>query len=166
MTKTDGDPRVHLFELVTKFRTAMLVTRTRGGELRARPLSLAAEHDDGLLYFATSVDSPKVEEIAAHPDVLVTLQDSVRYVSISGAARICRERALVERLWTETWRVWFPGGKDDPALCILAVAPRDAEYWDQSGTKGIKFLVEMASAYVRGTTPASGGSSDNAKVRL
>jgi general stress protein 26 len=162
----NADPRVHLFELVSKFRTAMLVTQTGGGALRARPLSLAPEHDDGLLYFATSIDSPKVEEAAAHPEVLVTMQDSTRYVSIAGAARICRERTLIDRLWSESWRVWFPGGKDDPALCVLAVAPRRAEYWDQSGPKGIKYLVEMAAAYVRGTTPASGASSENAKVRF
>ena len=158
------DPRVHLFELVTKFHTAMLVTRAAGGALRARPLSLAPAHDEGLLYFATSIDSPKVEEVTAQPEVLVTMQDDLRYVSIAGAARICRERALIDRLWSETWRVWFPRGKDDPALCILAVAPHSAEYWDRSGVKAIKYLVEMAAAYVRGTTPASGGSSDNAKV--
>jgi general stress protein 26 len=155
-----------LYNLVTKFHTAMLVTRTVGGALRARPLSLATAHDDGLLYFATSVDSPKVAEIAANPDVLLTMQDGSCYVSITGAARICRERALIDRLWSESWRVWFPGGKEDPSLCVLAVAPRDAEYWDQTGAKGIKYLVEMAAAYVRGTTPASGASSDNAKVRL
>jgi general stress protein 26 len=161
-----ADPRIHLFELVTKFRTAMLVTRTPGDQLRARPLSLAHAHDEGLLYFATSLDSPKVDEVMVHPDVLVTMQDSQRYVSIAGAARICREPALIDRLWSESWRIWFPQGKADPALCILAVAPRSAEYWDQSGAKGIKYLVEMATAYVRGTTPASGGSSDNAKVRF
>lgn len=166
MGDDDSNPRIHLYNLITKFHTAMLVTRTPGGALRARPLSLAAVHDEGLLYFATSVDSPKVAEIAAHPEVLITLQDGVRYVSISGAARVCRERALIDRLWSESWRVWFPEGKDDPALCILAVAPRDAEYWDQSGAKRIKYLVEMAAAYVRGTTPSSGASSDNAKVRL
>jgi general stress protein 26 len=162
----DSDRRIHLFDLVTKFRTAMLVTRSAGGGLRARPLSLADTHDEGLLYFATSVESPKVAEIAAHPEVVVTMQDSTRYVSISGVARVSREPGLVDRLWSESWRVWFPGGKDDPELCIVAVAPQAAEYWDQSGPKRLKFLVEMAAAYVRGTTPASGSSSDNAKVRL
>ena len=41
-----------------------------------------------------------------------------------------------------------------------------AEYWDQSGARGIKYLIEMAKAYATGTTPASGASSDNVKIRL
>jgi general stress protein 26 len=128
----DNDPRVYLPNLAIEFRTAMLVTRTPGGELRARPLSPAAVHDDGLLYFATLADAAKVAEIAAHPEVLVAMQEGPRYASITGAARICRERALIDRLWSERWRAWFPAGKDDPTLSILAVAPRDAEYWDRS----------------------------------
>lgn len=82
----------------------MLVTRAEGGRLRARPLSLASTHDGGKLYFSTSVESPKVEEMESAPDVLVTLQDDARYVSISGTARITRDRGLIERLWSEPWR--------------------------------------------------------------
>src|SRR5207237_6314067 len=113
-----------------------------------------------------TVDSPKVDEIESYPDVLVTLQDRRRYVSISGTARISRERSLIERLWREPWRVWFPQGKDDPALCLVVVTPREAEYWDQGGAKGIKYLFEMAKAYATGTTPASNASSDNRKVPI
>jgi general stress protein 26 len=166
MAKEDADPRAQLLELVREFKTAMLVTHRLDGPLRARPLSLAQEHDDGVLYFATAVDSPKVDEVVVAPDVLVTLQDSSRYVSISGKARVTRDRALIERLWSEPWRVWFPDGKDDPKLCILAVIPEEAEYWDQSGTKGLRYLAQMIKAYATGTTPSSGVSSDNQKLRL
>jgi general stress protein 26 len=167
MDTNDHDAREHhLLTLLKSFHTAMLVTRNHAGAMRARPLSLSEEHDQGLLYFATSVDSPKVDEIEELPDVLVTLQDSRRYVSITGTARITRERSLIDRLWRESWRVWFPQGKDDPALCLVVVTPREAEYWDQSGVKGIKYLVEMAKAYATGTTPASNASSMNQKVRL
>jgi general stress protein 26 len=127
----ENDPRVHLIDLVTEFGTAMLITHTRGGAMRARPLSPATAHDDGLLYFATLADAAKVAEIAADPEVLVTMQQGARYASIMGAARIFRERALIDRIWSERWREWFPAGKDDPTLSILALAPRDAEYWDQ-----------------------------------
>jgi general stress protein 26 len=36
----------------------MLVTHGEDGSLRARPLSLAKTHDDGVLFFATSIASP------------------------------------------------------------------------------------------------------------
>jgi general stress protein 26 len=156
--------QAHLLELLKSFDTAMLVTRTSEGAMRARPLSLSEEHDQQELYFATSVDSPKVGEIADEPTVLITLQDSKRYVSITGTATITRDRRLIDRLWREPWKVWFPSGKDDPALCLVVVRPTAAEYWDQSGVKGIKYLFGMAKAYATGTRPDSGASSDNQKV--
>jgi general stress protein 26 len=166
MSEIEPESKVRLWELIGKFATAMLVTRTEGGRIRARPLSLASAHDGGKLYFATSLDSPKVEEIESDAEVLVTLQDSVRYVSISGTARLSRDGGLVERLWSEGWRIWFPEGQGDPALAIVEVTPREAEYWDQSGARGIKYALEMVKAYATRTTPESGASSSNRKVQL
>lgn len=161
-----ADDRKRLEELIGHFHAAMLVTHTEDGSLRARPLSLAKVHDDGVLFFATCIASPKVAELERTPKVAVTLQDSRRYVSISGTARITRDRALIERLWSETWKLWFPKGKDDPELCIVEVTPRQAEYWDQSGLHGVKFVLEAAKAYATGTKPKSGESGDHAKIHI
>jgi general stress protein 26 len=83
------------------------------------------------------------------------MQDSGRYVSLSGSARAVRDRALVEGLWSESWKVWFPQGKDDPSLRILIVGPTEASYWDASGLRGLKYFFEAAKAYVNGTRPPS-----------
>lgn len=158
--------QAHLLELLASFGTAMLVTRTQAGAMRARPLTLSDEHDEGRLYFATSIDSPKVGEVEDCSDVLITLQDSRRYVSITGVAEITRDPTLVARLWRETWKIWFPAGKEDPKLCLVVVRPQEAEFWDQTGVKGIKHFLELAKAFAAGTTPGSGASSDSAKVRF
>lgn len=115
----NAESRIRLSELLDEFDTAMLVTRAADGRLRARPLSFAGEHD-GRLFFSTAADSPKVAELEDDARVAVTMQDRARYVSISGTAEVSDDRALVDRLWRESWRVWFPGGKDDPALRLLA----------------------------------------------
>jgi general stress protein 26 len=161
-----AEDRQHLEELLKHFHTAMLVTHTEGAGLRARPLTLAAAHENGRLFFATCVASSKVAELERTPEVLVTLQNSRRYVSIGGTARITRDRALIDRLWSEAWKLWFPKGKDDPELCIVEVTPHEAEYWDQSGLAGVKFVLEAAKAYATGTKPKSGESSNHAKVRI
>ena len=62
------------------------------------------------------------------------------------------------------WRVWNPGGKDDPNLCLIAVHPVEGEYWDTAGARGVRFLVEAAKAYLSGTKPESG--EENEKVSL
>jgi general stress protein 26 len=161
-----ADERKRLEELIGEFHAAMLVTQAADGSLRARPLSLAKSHAGGVLYFATSLASPKVAELERISDVAVTLQDSRRYVSISGTARITRDRGLIDRLWSEAWRLWFPRGKEDPELCIVEVTPREAEYWDQTGLAGVKFILEAAKAYATGTKPKSGESGDHAKIHV
>lgn len=163
---TDTDPREHLFDLIRDFDDAMLVTCTAYGHLRARPMALAKPVDaDGHLYFATAVDSPKVQELEHDARVAVVLQGKARFVSVSGHARVVNDRALIERLWSEAWKVWFPAGKDDPRLCLLAVEPEEAEYWDQAGARGLRYLFRAARAYVTHETPQS-DTEQNAKVRL
>jgi len=152
---SEGEKRQRLSELVSRFDTAMLVTRTDSGGMRARPLSIADSGEDGALYFSTAIDSPKVQELEIDPHVAVVMQDRRRYVSISGVARVVRDRALIERLWSASWKIWFPQGKDDPSLCVLQVEPIEAAYWDMSGRQGVKYVFQMAKAFLSGTTPPS-----------
>ena len=152
---TEHEKRDRLKKLVGAFDTAMLVTRTADGGMRARPLAIADKRDHGVLYFATAAETSKVEELRGDPHVNVTMQDGGRFVSLSGAARVVRDRALVEGLWSESWKVWFPQGKDDPTLRIIIVEPTEASYWDASGLRGLKYFFEAAKAYVNGTRPAS-----------
>src|SRR5213592_4464512 len=93
---SEGEKRQRLSELVSRFDTAMLVTRTDSGGIRARPLSIADSGEDGALYFSTAIESPKVEELEQDPHVAVVMQSRRRYVSISGVAHLVRDRALIE----------------------------------------------------------------------
>jgi general stress protein 26 len=163
---SEAEKRKHLHEMIKGFDSAMLVTRTPVGDLRARPLAIAEAQEDGLLYFATSIESGKVHEVENEPQVGVTFQEKRRFVSVTGRARIVRDRALIDELWSEAWKVWFPKGKEDPALCLLVVDATAAEYWDNAGVKGISELFEAAAAYVKGTRPREDNDATNAKVRM
>jgi general stress protein 26 len=164
---SDEEIRKHFGEIVARFSTAMLVTRTPEGALRARPLTVAGSEPDGTMYFSTSLEAPKVHEIEADAHVVVTLQSDKAYGSLSGTARLSRDRSLIERLWKESWKVWFPKGKDDPSLAILIVTATAAEYWDQSGLAGVKYVLRALKAYVTGTKAGDGvDPGQNAKVPL
>jgi general stress protein 26 len=149
-----AEKRRRLTTLLSHFDAAMLVTRSADG-MRARPLSIARSQDDGALYFSTAIDSPKVQELEADPHVNVVMQDRRRFVSLSGTAKVVRDRALIAQLWRSSWKVWFPKGKDDPSLCLLRIDPTEAAYWDMSGSAGVRYLFGMAKAYVTGKRPPS-----------
>src|SRR6266516_1898602 len=74
----------HFFELIKEFDTATLVTRNRSNELHGRPLSLARTEDGGTLWFSTSLQSVKVEEISADSRVLVVMQNSNQFIVSQG----------------------------------------------------------------------------------
>jgi general stress protein 26 len=167
MARHPEDNRRHLIELVRDFETAMLVTRGSDGALRGRPLTVAKEYDDGRLFFAIRVESLHVRELESDPHVAVLFQDEQRHVSLSGTARLRRDRALIEELWSETWRLWFPHGAEDPNLAIVEVRPTSGEYWDRTGLAGMRYLFAAMKAYATGGKPPdSDDERQNAKVPL
>jgi general stress protein 26 len=154
-------------DLLGKFETAMLVTHTADQGLRGRPMQIAGVDDDSRVWFFTSVESGKVEEIGQDTHVAVTCQkDGDLFLSLSGKATLLRDPAKVEQLWKEAYKAWFPKGKDDPALALVSVTPQDGEYWDDEGLKKIKYLFEAAKAYATGTTPHIDEGDQHAKVKL
>ncbi|HTN86785.1 MAG TPA: pyridoxamine 5'-phosphate oxidase family protein, partial [Sorangium sp.] len=98
----ENGSREKLLEILKKFRNAMLVTQASHGTLRARPMALVKVDDGtGDIWFMTSIDSGKIDEIESNPEVNVTLQEQRRYLSLSGRASIVRSRAKIDELWSE-----------------------------------------------------------------
>lgn len=156
-----------LQELLQDFDTAMLVTRTNDGELRSRPMVVADIDPDGTIWFMTQRQSPKMDELLNDRHVNVAMQSSRKFVSISGLAVAVDDRRKIEEVWNEAWKTWFPGGKHDPALILLKVQGDSGEYWDNSGSSGIKYLIEAGKAYITGTTPDVEHDPDiHGKVRM
>lgn len=139
-------------EILENFDSAMLVTR-RGSELRARPMDIAERANDGRVSFLTSIESGKIEEITDHPSVSLTLQKASQFMSISGNVMVSRDRGRIDELWSASYAMWFPDGKDDPTVTALEVVPMYAEYWDNSGVQGVQALFELGKAAVSGTEP-------------
>jgi general stress protein 26 len=160
-------PDTKLRELLDEFGVGMLVTRTADGSLRARPMALAEAEPDGTLWFATDRHSGKVDELERDGHVAVTMQSKTRFVSLSGTARAVDDRARLSRLWKAEWKVWFPGGKDDPNITLLRVDGTAGEYWDNSGASGLKYLIEAGKAMLSGERPDVGDDPKvHAKVKL
>jgi general stress protein 26 len=75
------------------------------------------------------------------------------------------DRQLIEEMWKEAWKVWFPGGKSDPNIAVLKFTAHEGEFWDNGGIQGLKYVYEAAKAYVSGETPKK-DELQHAKVRL
>ncbi len=162
MDTNDGRNRLH--EVVNDFDVAMLVTHTANA-MHARPMAIACL-DDGIdAYLVTDINSLKVDEISANPYALLTFQGTRKFASVSGELTILRDRQLIEKMWKEAWKVWFPDGKSDPNIALLKFSAHEGEYWDNAGMQGLKYIYDAAKAYVTGETPQT-DDAQHAKVRL
>lgn len=149
-----------LAELISDIRVAMLTTFPRGGKPHARPMytqALDTKSFDGALWFMTDVESLKVAELEANPDVLITYAapNKNRYVVVAGQARAERNPEKARELWNIHAKGWFPSGPDDPKLALIRVAATSAEYWD--GPSNNSYLLNLLTAVVSGTRVQTAG---------
>jgi general stress protein 26 len=137
--------------ILESFDHAMLVTQ-REAELRSRPMAIADRTAEGHVWFITSVDSAKLQEITDYPDVNVAMQAGSTFLSISGTVRATRDPDRINELWNDVQELWFPEGRNDPTLILLEVVPTYAEYWDRSGVEAVKFAFDAAKSMATGHT--------------
>jgi general stress protein 26 len=162
---TPTNTRENLHDLLENFDTAMMVVRAGDGHSHARPMAIARLHENAEMYFVTNIQSPKISDIQANPNVTLTLQSASQFVSLSGRATVVRDRHMIDDLWKEPLKLWFPKGKDDPAICLIHFSPEDGEYWNNAGAQGLKYAFEAVRAYVKGET-AKTDPVQHAKVDL
>lgn len=167
MEQNDHDQNVaKLASLIKDVRVAMLTTIEPGGQLRSRPMTTQQIKFDGRLWFFTEFDSAKVDEIDREQQVGVSYADPDQqvYVSVSGTARVVRDRAKIEELWSPVYKAFFPKGLDDPNIALLCVDAEQAEYWDSPSGR----LVQLAGFFKAIATGKQYGEegSDHKKLSL
>jgi general stress protein 26 len=126
-----------LAELIKGIKIAMMATVDVDGTIHSRPMATQEHEFDGELWFFTSATSHKVDEVQRNHQICLAYADpsDQRYVSVSGAAELVRDRNKAQEYWNPVYKTWFPKGLDDPDLALLRVTVQKAEYWDTpSGT--------------------------------
>ena len=143
--------RRRLIEIARSFRTAMVTTHASGGELHTRPMSIARVDDHGDMWFATGARSGKLMEVEANSSVGLVMQRGLRFAALRGTGEALIDRTLARMLWSEAWRPWFPGGPSDPELKLLCVHVKQGEFWDLTGIRGVRYVVDALRHSLAGT---------------
>ncbi len=155
------------YEMVEELEVAMFTTRRPDGRLVSRPMATQARADGADLWFVTSRDTDKLEEIAFDPQVnLAYYKDgSTEWISVSGTAKTSTDRRTIRELHRPDWEIYFPdeggekdGGPDDPRLVLVGIDIESARFMEVNKPKAV-VLFELARAKVTGGTP------DIAKIR-
>ena len=156
--KTHSETTKKMWSMMKDIGFAMMTTED-GDNLRARPMVAAQKDFDGSLWFFTRASSHKVDEVQGDQRVGVTYAEPSKqdYVSLSGKARLVRDKAAIEQHWQESMRTWFPKGKEDPDIALLRVDITEAEYWDAPSSTMVH-AYGYVKAVLTGEPPQPGGN--------
>ncbi len=154
---TDTNDTAKLWDLIKTVEIAMMVTED-GDFLRSRPMAVSQKEFDGKLWFFTRASAHKVTEVEHDERVNLSYAHPGKqdYVSVSGTAKLVKDKAAIDKHWTESLKTWFPKGKEDPEVALLEVTVKQAEYWDAPSSTMLH-AYGYVKAVVTGESPQPGG---------
>ena len=135
--------------LIARAGVAMLMNVDEQGTHIGRPMLPLLIQNDPHIHFLTHQTSRKVAQLAARPQVGLSIVGANCFVMAAGSAQLSRDPDLIRRLWTPTYRAWFPEGKDDREATVIRVAVVRIDYWEPP-TNRIVRLAQAVKAFLTG----------------
>src|SRR5688572_6073025 len=163
-----------LYQLIDGIEVALLTTRRPDGSLVSRPMATQARTEGTDLWFVTNQETAKIDELEHDPHVNLGYYDKSTYefVSVSGLARLSRDRAKIHELYSPDWRAWFGdeggarnGGPDDPRLVLVLIEAQSAVYMKARHGKAVT-LFQVVKGAVTGERPHVGTQADLNRAEL
>jgi general stress protein 26 len=148
-----------LYDLIKGIETAMFTTRRPTGQLVSRPMATQERIDGADLWFVTDVDTHKLDELALDPHVNCSYYNSRsrEWVSVSGVARVSKNKQKIRQLYKEDWKAWFgdaggdrDGGPNDPRIALIMVEADSATYMKVNKSRPV-VLFEVLKGMVTGS---------------
>jgi general stress protein 26 len=159
-----NDDMEKLLDLIEDIEIAMMTTRRSDGHLESRAMATQKQAAGADLWFVTQEGTPKLRHIEEDPHInLAYYKDGTReWVSVSGIARLSRDREKIHELYAPDWKLWFPdegdprhGTRDDPRLVLIGVDVHAALFFEVTKPKPV-VLYEVVKGWVTGTMPDVG----------
>jgi general stress protein 26 len=153
-----------LYTHIDEIEIAMMTTRRPDGHLQSRAMATQKRASGADLWFVTLDGAEKLHDLSADPHVnLAYYKDRTReWISVSGIARVSRDRAKIHELYAPDWQVWFPkegdprhGTKDDPRMVLIGVDIHAAVFLEMNKPQPV-VLFELVKGWVTGSTPELG----------
>jgi general stress protein 26 len=148
---TGGAERRRVRALIARAGVAMLMNVDEQGAQIGRPMLPLLVQNDPHIYFLTHQSSRKVTQLTVRPSVGLSIVGTNCFVVVVGSAQLSRDPELIRRLWSPTYRAWFPEGKDDRDATVIRVAVERIDYWEPPSNRVVR-LAQAVKAVLRRRT--------------
>jgi general stress protein 26 len=152
------------YDLIDQIDIAMMTTRRTDGHLESRAMANQKRAAGADLWFVSRDGTAKIRDLLADPHVnLSYYKDRTReWISVSGIAKLSRDRAKIGELYQPDWKMWFAEGgdprhgtADDPRMILVGVDIHAAVFLELDKPQPV-ILYEMVKGWVTGTDPDIG----------
>lgn len=135
--------------LIERAGVAMLMNVDEHGTHVGRPMLPLFLANDPYIYFLTHQSSRKVAQLAARSQVGLTIISANVYVAIAGSAHTSRDPELIRRLWSPTYRAWFPEGKADREATVICLVIDRIDYWEPPSNQVVRLVQAVKALLTR-----------------
>ena len=120
-------------EKMRKLDICMLTTKTQGGLVTSRPMSNNGEVEyDGNSWFFTFEQSRTVKDIGENPEVNLNFNGPKDlYISLTGKAKLVKDKAQLKEHWLDELKQWFPDGIETPGIRLIHVKADRIKFWQK-----------------------------------
>ena len=152
------------YEMVDDIEIAMMTTRRPDGHLDSRAMASQKRAAGADLWFVSCDGTGKLRDLASDPHInLSYYKDRTReWISVSGLAKVSRDRAKIHELYAADWKIWFPddgdprsGTPDDPRFVLIGVDIHAAVFLEVNKPQAV-VLYELVKGWLTGTEPELG----------
>ena len=147
-----------LYGLIDDIKVTMMTTRRPDGHLESRAMANQKRAGGADLWFVTAENGEKLRDIDYDPHVNLAYYKpgSYEWVSVSGLARVSRDRTTIKELYEPDWKAWFGqegdprhGTADDPRIVLIAIDVHAAVFLEVNKPKPV-VLFELARGWLTG----------------
>ena len=135
--------------MIQQTGVAVLMNTDEQGNHIGRPMLPLFLDNDPHIYFLTHQSSRKVRQLTTRPQVGLTISGAHYYVVVRGSASASRDSALIRRLWSPTYRAWFPDGTGDREATVLSVTVERVDYWEPPRGRFIRLAQALKALVTR-----------------
>jgi general stress protein 26 len=155
---------IKLHDLIEALGVAMMTTRRADGHLVSRAMANQKPAPGADLWFVTKDDSGMLRDLEQDEHVnLAYYKDRTReWISVSGVARISRDRSKIHELYAADWQMWFGDGgdprhgtPDDPRMVLIGVDVQEAVFLEVTQPAPV-VLFQLAKGWLTGEEPRIG----------